>query len=204
MSPVNEKKRCLRVTRETTNEDGSHEITINGEKDAVVQLAGALQYGVKWIRMLASGEIETSDVYMRPPAPTDDPQMQNIWQFDPLPKDIPVQLTLRYDDPEMRDPKNEWSKHNREIFLQSIQGYAGQEAYIARAKRLAEAGFTCLRSRRGDDGKYWEMWYLPYPCGGRGPIKDMKTSDEIKKWVFKNISPGNVTMGGEHWGLSAD
>lgn len=197
-------KQRLQVSGERTNAGGAHEITISGEKEDVVALAGALQYGMKWIRMLANGTIETSDVYTHPPAPTDDPDMQNIWQFDPLPEGAGVQMRLFRDDPEMKDPKNEWSRNNRSIYLQSIQGYAEKGVYKERAKKLAEAGFECLRSRRGKDGKYWEIWYLPSPCCGRGPIKDMKTSDEVKKWIMTTIGPGTLTMGGEHWGLSID
>ena len=200
---MSDEKKRLRVERELHEKDFST-ITIRGEKEDIVRLAGALQYGMKWIRMRPDGEIETSDVYTTPPVPIADPGMRNIWQLDPLPEGASVQMKLFYDDPEMQEPKRDWSKKHRSIYLQSIQGYDGQDAYVSRAKRLAEAGFVCLRSCRGDDGKYWEIWYLSGPCCGRGPLKDMKTADEIKEWVLNTIGPGTVTLSGEHWGLSID
>ena len=200
---MSDKKQRLRVEREKHEKDFST-VTLRGTKEDIVRLAGALQYGMKWIRMWPNGEIETSDVYAMPPSPIDDVELQNIWQFDPLPEGADVQMKLLRDDPKMQEPKSEWSKKHRSLYLQSIQGYAGRDAYVSRAKRLMEAGFICLRSRRGDDGKYWEIWYLPSPCCGRGPLKDMKTADEVTAWVCNTIGPGTVTLGGEHWGLALD
>ena len=197
-------KECpIKAVREKSNDDGTREITLKGASEDVKRLAGALLYGMKWVRLTASGELETSDVYDKAPAPTYDPEMQNIWRFDPHAVGA-AQMRLFYDDPEMQDPKNKWSRDHRAIYLQGISGYSGKDEYVRRATLLTEAGFSCLRSRRGDDGKYWEIWYLPDPCCGRGPIKGMKTSDEVKKWIFKNIGPGSVALEGEHWGLSID
>ncbi len=204
MSDEKKKRKRLRVSREHTTEDGRHEVTLSGEKEDVVAFVGAIQFGMKWVKLTGDGTIGVADVFKGTPSPIDDPEMQNVWCFDPLPPEEPVQMQLLYDDPEMKDPKHEWSREHRAIFLQSIQGYAGRDAYKHRAERLLEAGFSCLRSRRGDDGKYWEIWYLPGVCCGRGPIKDMKTSDEVMKWVLNSIGPGTLTMGGEHWGLSID
>lgn len=194
----------IRVIVERHNEDGTHEITLRGSKDDMAQIAGALQYGMKWVRITASGVLQSTDVYTRLPDPIDDPELQDIWRHVPLSEDAPVQMRLFYDDPAMREPAREWSKNNRAIYLQSISGYAGREAYVERAKQLEAAGFVCLRSRRGDSGRYWEIWYLPSPAHGRGPIEAMRTTGEIMGWVMRAIGPGNLTTSGEQWGLAAD
>lgn len=89
------------------------------------------------------------------------------------------------------------------MYVHHITGYAGQEYYKGRADLLESAGFVCLRSEKGKDGKYWEVWYLPGAYAAEGPIKD-KTPEEIKSWVLNEVRPGNLEIVGENWGLSPD
>lgn len=87
------------------------------------------------------------------------------------------------------------------IFVEHIQGYSGD--WKGKAEKMEAAGFELLRSRRGKDGKIWEVWFLPATWFARGPIKGFK-HDKIRTWLFQVISPGNVTIAGERWGLAID
>lgn len=95
------------------------------------------------------------------------------------------------------------------IYIQSIQGYGGN--YEERAEKLKKAGFVCLREVKRTDGlwkwieqKYWEIWYLADPMFAKGPIKGIKTVEEVRQWVSYEISPGNISIEGDRWGLCID
>lgn len=59
------------------------------------------------------------------------------------------------------------------IFIQSLCGYNyTPETYRHDAAVLEEYGFICMRSRRGEDGRYWELWYLPGLWSAKGRLKE--------------------------------
>ena len=85
-------------------------------------------------------------------------------------------------------------------FVSGLQAYDGE--YDRRAESLARAGFDCMRSRRGLDGRIWEHWYLSGRWAARGPIEG-KSDDEILKWLV-SLGPGTIVESGRHWGLALD
>lgn len=91
-----------------------------------------------------------------------------------------------------------------EIFVQHILGYGvdGLEEE-RRRKLLTEAGFHELKSEPDANGKRWVIWYLPGAWAARGSIKGFST-DSIGSWLMREIGPGEITMGGKHWGLSCN
>jgi hypothetical protein len=91
------------------------------------------------------------------------------------------------------------------VYVQHICGYNySPENYAKKAATLEGAGFSCLRSRRGDNGSYWEVWYLPGPWAGAGPLCGVKKTSAIIEWICRFVGPGTIEAGGEHWGLSVD
>lgn len=44
--------------------------------------------------------------------------------------------------------------------------------YKRNAEFLESCGFICMRSRRGDDGKFWEVWYLSGLWSAKGRLKE--------------------------------
>lgn len=84
--------------------------------------------------------------------------------------------------------------------MSGLGAYDGK--YAKRAALLEEAGFECLRSRRGKDGRIWEHWYLPGKWSAEGPIKGMD-DDAILRWLCQ-LGPGNIVESGRTWGLEAD
>lgn len=95
------------------------------------------------------------------------------------------------------------------IYVHHITCYSGESVYEERAEKLTEAGFVRLRSEKGDDDKYWEVWYLPYLSHAKGPCKDMK-EQEIVRWLMHNVGPGNIECefrvehSGTNWGAGVD
>lgn len=85
------------------------------------------------------------------------------------------------------------------IFVQHIQGY-DSGSYETRARRMRKAGFVRLRSRKGRDGKYWEIWYLCGAWAAKGEIANMKHAD-IKAWLFREIRPGQTWVDAKMWAL---
>lgn len=89
---------------------------------------------------------------------------------------------------------------SRAFFVSGLGAYDGR--YAKRALLLENAGFACLRSRRGEDGRIWEFWYLPSKWSAEGPIKGMD-DDAILSWLCQ-LGPGNITESGRTWGLEVD
>ncbi len=93
---------------------------------------------------------------------------------------------------------------DKEIFVQHIFCYGCDDFEKARRMQaIGEAGFVELKSRRGRNHKRWVIWYLPGPFSAKGPITGKQTK-EIVSWLMKNIRPGEITVGSEHWGAYFD
>lgn len=51
------------------------------------------------------------------------------------------------------------------------------ENYVRESEKLTSYGFIQLRSKREEDGGYWEIWYLPGVWCAKGDLK--KIVDDI-------------------------
>jgi hypothetical protein len=80
--------------------------------------------------------------------------------------------------------------------------YYTKEGYKREADKLESYGFSCMRSRRGENGRFWENWYLPGVWCAKGdlaeklkPIKDSneKTQEAIR-FLMRNVSFGSMDM----------
>lgn len=75
------------------------------------------------------------------------------------------------------------------ITIQSLCGYNYTPENYKRTARLLEMwGFACCRSKRGDDGKFWELWWLSGDWAMRGSLRDFfggleKDLDNDAKWT---------------------
>lgn len=56
------------------------------------------------------------------------------------------------------------------------------DQYEKAAKKLESFGFECLRSKRGRDGKYWEVWHLPGLFMAKGALKEFESEVRGKEW----------------------
>lgn len=73
-----------------------------------------------------------------------------------------------------------WSPH---FDIQHLCGYNyTKELYEIEARKLESYGFDCLRSKRGLDGRYTEIWHLSGYWAAKGELKDfVKNNIEIIK-----------------------
>lgn len=134
--------------------------TEEGEK-----LRGAVD-GVWWMRG-NGGRLEFAPGYEPPSAPTED-AMLPYWRTPARPEKEEDQYQT-----ELFDTASNWDSQTASIVIQHLCGYSyTPEGYKANAEMLEECGFACLRSRRGDDGKFWEIWFLPGLWAAKGRLKE--------------------------------
>lgn len=96
----------------------------------------------------------------------------------------------------------------------SPDGFGNQEA--ERNQALVESfGFDCLRSRRGDDGKYWEQWVLHFLEAAKGDLlahlnalpRDAKwhqRAESAADFIAKQVRFGSLDIVIQRWALSYD
>lgn len=173
----------MKYRSSTRNRDGKSEVVFECDTPEEADLIeAALTHGTQWVHFLKGGEVKLSDA-LEPPV-----------EVDPLTADhwLPGPVTELYDSG-LRD-------QSRSYYVSGLGAYDGGSERRARA--LTEAGFACLRSRRGIDGRIWEHWYLSGKWSAKGPIKD-KDDAEILQWLCR-LGPGNITESGRTWGLGID
>lgn len=68
-------------------------------------------------------------------------------------------------------------------------------------KWMVDAGFTLLRSPRGPDGKFWEVWYTPGSSFLKGDLHNC-TRQALTERLYHTVRPGNVSFDGERWCLT--
>lgn len=167
------------------------EITVLATTTQIKKLRRAL-LGDAWIRV-SNGKILVLPAH-KPPLPLEDETMEGFFPSEKS-KEPKYKQTLLF-------PDSVAGKDGASIYVSSLVGYGDPSYYKAKLKSLEDAGFVCLRSRRDQDGKYWEIWYLGSPIFAKGEIKG-KSVEEIRSWLCNSIVPGNVSIEGENWGLSA-
>lgn len=161
---------------------GKWEVTFKVDSEEEMDAIKAAEMGAKWITV-EDGKFRSTDKIARVPEP-----------------DAKCELHFT-EGPAILIAPEKGKPYDPAIFVEHIQGYSGD--WDGKARKMEKAGFELLRSRRGKDGKIWEVWFLPSTWFADGPIKGFKKA-EILSWLFQVISPGNVTVAGEHWGLSID
>jgi len=107
----------------------------------------------------------------------------------------PVQRSPAVPDRETHDPS---------CFVQHIGAGLRDTAYARSYARMVSVGFILLRSPRGLDNKYWEVWYLPGMFFLKGELAGEKDRQKLVRWLFNAVAPGNVNFLGEGWALTWD
>lgn len=176
------------------NMKGNTEIHFTGEPEEIEALDVALSSGMYWVRHTKKRGLEKVHAFKEIPELVDDdisPFFTKVVYFQPG--------NVKRLDKNLHDEEKD-RKRDPSFFVQSIYGYS--DNYEKKAKMLEEVGFECLRSRRGKDGKYWEIWYLPGIWRLKGELKGKKTEDVIR--FLCSLGVGSFETSGRHWGLSAD
>ncbi len=177
--------------RITGTSGGRHEkptVTIEFENKEEFEAFERAYTGCAWIRM-NMGSMETCPAFETYPEAKPNPELPFFGDgaFD-----------FHYIDTVFRKEL----RNNPSFFVQGLAPY-GSGSYDKAAKQLTEAGFELLRSKRGRDGKRWEVWYLPGEWSAKGPIEGKKTR-QILSWLMNSVRPGGISLEGEYWGMGLD
>lgn len=178
---------------------GSDHIEIKGLKRGEVELVeGSIRGGFHWIRVDTKDGLQSVPNYKSLPDPILDQEMHPFWRR-PTPSEIQIsegQLKL-FDLGEMPD------YNSPSITISSLCGYHyTPENYAIEAEKLISYGFICMRSKRGDDGRFWEHWFLPGLRSAKGNLEEAIThettrfeKDRLRKALYflkTNVSFGSL------------
>ena len=131
--------------------------TLTGlSKPEVEAMQGAI-LGANWIRV-HEGRMAIAHAYEQSPPPAKDPDIGPFW-----PRPDACKYTRKDHKVQMFDHADPGFSEAALIVKHIGAGCprTDEDAYDRNARLLESWGFECLRSRRGSDGKFWEVWYLP-------------------------------------------
>lgn len=155
-----------RITSTRVGDEGEGcEIRISGlNRSEFDKLQACVEAGSHWIKGGKNGRLETAPVFKPLPDPIDDDEMLPFWS-----KPGQTKGTTKLNKIDM---ERLGGYSSPSILIQSLCGYEyTPENYKHNARRLESFGFECLRSRRGEDGGYWEIWFLPALWCAEGELK---------------------------------
>lgn len=130
------------------------EITFSGliekESDELV----AMLAGLSWI-MIQDGRLVSHQKHLPLPSPTEDEKMLPFWRKHSILED-------GYMQEEIFDPERLQRPYAVSIYISSLCAHNyTPENYQQESEKLERWGFVCMRSQRGENGKFWEVWCLP-------------------------------------------
>ena len=165
------------------------------EPDETDILLGAFKGGHHWVRVV-DGRIAHVPTYEKLPAPTSDQDVLPFWRPGGT-EEAPVQLEMFH-----HAGNEDYSRHGSpSITIQSLCGYQYTAEYYAyQAKLLESYRFTCLRSRRGTSGQFWELWFLPGVWAAQGQLREAivdsgKKHEKLKAQVAVEFLRQNASFG---------
>jgi len=185
----------IRVVSECHNPENG-EISLRGFiKDETAQFLGAIA-GCSWVKV-ENGRLQVAPALEAPPAPARDETVMPHW----LSENNKEGFTKR----KIFGGRTNLTGYSPGIFIQSLCGYHWtHESYRHQVETLESFGFECMRSRRGVNGKFWEVWYLPGLWAAKGKfdsyLKNLKTKSKKRKiekavdYLCHNVSFGTLDV----------
>lgn len=158
----------IRVSGTQHRRHDQGDVTIGELTAEEMQSMEAFTLGACWIRVSEDGRLERRDRFAELPDPISDPHLPAKWipkidwtkeapfLVNPVPP-LPEEPKPNYEDPG--------------IIIRYLCGY-NNTPYEYEARKLQSYGFECLRSRRGNDGRFYEIWFLPSYYFAKGDLKD--------------------------------
>jgi len=173
-------------------QEGESEITLIGDKKVVENVEAALIQGSMWMKCSGDNLIFTP-AYKTPTLEIDS-------YIDPFFKKSTLRcLAIKKETNEIKKRDN-MDNSRCSFYVQHLQGYNG--CYESVSRSMEVAGFECLRSRRGKDGKIWEIWYLSDISFFKNDKKKNTKRDVIQ--FLQQLDVGQFEIAEEHWGLGVD
>ncbi len=147
---------------------GSESVTISGlTKEESEKIQGAIRVGNFWVRVV-DGKLEAVSAFGQLPDPIADEKMLPFWEEPFL--SIEESKKLIHKNIVLDKERLEHKYSSPSIYIEGLCGFSYSiEFYRQEARKLEAWGFECLRSRRENDGRYTEKWYLPLFCA-RGAL----------------------------------
>lgn len=153
----------VHVTSYKPSDDGH--ITLAGLTSEEVERMQGMAIGHWWVKG-GDGRLEFAPAHEPAPAPTEDGMLPE-WRTP-----LKEEGSERYQG-ELFEPMVQWRHQDPSILIQHLCGYSyTPQAYKEYAELLEGCGFACMRSRRGDNGHYWEAWFLPGLWAAQGRLKE--------------------------------
>jgi hypothetical protein len=202
--PEVDKREPVRITGTSRGKGLDGQVTIGGLTSAEVDAIAAMTIGTRFVTM-RDGRVHAWNVHEQPPSPVVDPVVGPHWEKAPT-GEAKLGAWPTGDG---------W--HSPSIYVQHPQSQLAIE-------RLESYGAECLRSRRSDEGQYWEVWML-HAWRLKGALKshidklddEAKAKSESKKgldWLAKSLAIGQFIAGSctvgtidiviQRWALSFD
>ena len=170
MKPV----RICSTKRPINNTDDGRVEIANLTSPEVQAMEGVVN-GQNWMAV-QEGRLTFRDIFAPLPDPITDEKMLPFWRKA---EDVKTHVQ------DELFTQDERSYTGESITIQSLCGYYyTPENYQKEAEKLNSYGFTQMRSKRGSDGRYVEMWYLPGVWAAQGVLKEIKEEIEFRarKW----------------------
>lgn len=188
----------IRVSSSATGRTGEHngEIRITGLDPDEVRTLQAMILGAYYTRVDDTGRLESVSRHEPLPKVTDE-RMLPFWRKSTPEEEAQLKMF------DMEAMKDRGGLYCPGFMISSLCGYYyTKEKYKQEADKLSSYGFQCLRSQRGEDARFWEVWYLPGVFLAKGaladkikPIKDQnEQTKEAIKFLMRNVSFGSMDM----------
>jgi hypothetical protein len=199
------------------NIDGQCSITLSGTA-AECDLIRQMLTGAKWIGT-EDGQLWGANRFQPIPSPIEDPMVPPKWMakvpaIDQGTKEEILEAmtnakrfavkmpSMVIDDVE---PGEGW--HYPAFTVQHLCGYCWtKERYAQQARLFTSWGFECCRSRRASNGRFYELWYLPFASSAKGDLKEVvnkidkggsnwrETSRAVVEWLCDNSLFGTLDV----------
>jgi hypothetical protein len=185
-------KHPFKVSSSRYQGEGESEITLTGDKNIIDNVESALIQGTMWMKCNKDNLIFTP-AYKTPTLEIDS-------HIDPFFKKSTLRCLAIKKETDNIKKKDNTHDSRCSFYVQHLQGYNG--CYESVSRSMENAGFECLRSRRGKDGKIWEIWYLADICFFKCDKKKVSRNDVIS--FLQHLGVGQFEIAEEHWGLGVD
>lgn len=173
---------------------GHHTITLSGTEEEISRVRGMLQGNI-WMTC-KDEKVVIVDSFKAIPEPVDDPMIPPKWQteFGSIPDRFAPDLVSMVPE-DLKGPWVDPAYYMSHIFKPEVA-----------VLKIQSWGFECMRSRRGDDGKFWETWYLPGVWAAKGDLRKFvdtlggktmsweEKTKEICNWLAKRVVFGTLNV----------
>lgn len=176
-----------------------HTITLEGT-EAEIDALQAMLMGACWVSADQDGKAMREERFRRLPDPVDDPIIPEAWQLLDVMREQPFKYNVANHIPPSE------GIHGPSFYLQHLNPFGYTPGRYKAQVRLAQrCGFECLRSRRGNDGKFWEVWYLPGEWRAQNELREFigslpqnmtwnQKGSAVVDWLCKNVDFGTLDM----------